>query len=767
MEDELRRLVDALPGLIWTAQANGQIDFVNRRWCEYTGLSFDEARARWHATFHPEDLPTVLERWPAVMSSSEPFEIETRLRSHDGAFRWFSLRASPLLMRDGHVTRWCGITTDIDARKRSELALRALEVGFREICDSIPGLVAMSSDGEVELFNRDVLEYFGRTAEEMKGWANSDAVHPDDLARVLAAFTHAIATGTPYAVEHRCRRADGVYRWFLVRALPVRQSEGRISGWYVLLTDIDDRKQAEDAIRASERNLNLIINAIPALAWSALPDGSAEFFNQHYLDYVGVPQEQAQGVGWTNALHPDDLSSLVTTWQQIMASGKVGEAEARLRRFDGVYRWFLFRASPLLDEAGAIVKWYGTNTDIDDRKRTEEQLRRSEAFLAEGERLNLTGSFCWCPDTDDVTLSEQFLRIFAFADDERVTFEKIASRVHPDDLPVLAEKVALARRGISDHQYEIRLRMPDGSIKYLRTSSYGTRGRHGRVEFIGSIQDVTERRVSEQALSEIQSELAHMTRVASLGALTASIAHEVNQPLSGIITNASTCLRMLASEPPNVEGARETARRTIRDGNRASEVITRLRALFSKKELTPELLDLNEAAREVIALSRSELQRARVVLRVEFASDLPSISGDKVQLQQVILNLLLNALAAMSSVEGRPRQLSIRTEPEAGGRVRLTVQDTGVGLDLQTVERLFEAFYTTKTSGMGLGLSVSRSIIESHGGRLWAEANPGSGATFSFSVPGTMEGAAGLGAPANGREPVDGGTATLQPRRSS
>jgi signal transduction histidine kinase len=217
--------------------------------------------------------------------------------------------------------------------------------------------------------------------------------------------------------------------------------------------------------------------------------------------------------------------------------------------------------------------------------------------------------------------------------------------------------------------------------------------------------------------------------------LTASIAHEVSQPLSGIITNASTCLRMLAADPPNVDGARETARRTIRDGNRASEVVTRLRALFSKKETTIESVDLNEATREVVALSLCELQRNRVILRTELASDLPVVTGDRVQLQQVVLNLLRNASDAMSAVEDRPRQLLIRTERDEGGRVRLTVQDAGVGLDPQAMDRLFEAFYTTKNEGMGMGLSISRSIIERHHGRLWAAPNDGPGATFSFSIP--------------------------------
>jgi signal transduction histidine kinase len=223
-------------------------------------------------------------------------------------------------------------------------------------------------------------------------------------------------------------------------------------------------------------------------------------------------------------------------------------------------------------------------------------------------------------------------------------------------------------------------------------------------------------------------------------ALTASIAHEVNQPLSGIITNASTCLRMLDATPPNVDGARETARRTIRDGNRASDVIARLRALFSKKAFTLESLDLNEAAREVIALWSSDLRRTRVILQSELADDLPTITGDRIQLQQVILNLLRNASDAMNDVHDRPRQLLIRTEREDADHVRVMVKDAGVGFDPQSRDKLFDAFYTTKSDGMGIGLSVSRSIIEKHHGRLWAEPNGGAGATFSFSIPRSIEG---------------------------
>jgi len=604
----------------------------------------------------------------------------------------------------------------------------------------------MSPAGEVDRFNPQILEYFGKTPEELKGWAISDAVHSDDVPRVVAAFTHSIATGTPYDIEHRCRRADGVYRWFQVRALPVRNTAERITGWYVLLTDVDDRKRAEEALRASERDLSSIINTIPMLAWSARPDGFCDFLNQRWLDFTGLSAEQARGSGWGATIHPDDAKGLLDSWQMALVTGQLADVEARMRRFDGEYRWFLLRASPLRDESGKIVKWYGTNTDIDDRKRAEEELQRSEAFLAEGERLSLSGSFLWRLDTDEITFSEQLYRIHEFDRDSPVTLERIRSRIHPEDLPLLSEKIERARAGgDSVLNYEIRLGMPNGSVKFVRTIAHGTRDRDGRPEIMGAVQDVTERRLAEEALNQARSDLTHVTRVTSLGVLTASIAHEVNQPLSGIITNAGTCLRMLAAEPPNVEGARETAKRTIRDGNRAAELITRLRALFSKRESTTEPVDLNEAAQEVIALSLSELQRNRVILRPEFADDLPVVTGDRVQLQQVILNLLKNASDAMRAVNDRPRQLQIRTERGTDDQVRLTVQDAGVGLDPQSTDRLFQAFYTTKNDGMGIGLSVSRSIIERHHGRLWAEPNDGPGATFSFSIPPRQGGASDAG----------------------
>jgi signal transduction histidine kinase len=368
--------------------------------------------------------------------------------------------------------------------------------------------------------------------------------------------------------------------------------------------------------------------------------------------------------------------------------------------------------------------------DITERKQAEERLRRSESFLAEGQRLSLTGSFCWQLATNAITWSDQVYRIFELDPAVPVTFDRIRTRVHPDDLAMFADVLDRARSSGADFEYEHRLLMPDGSVKYLHVVAHAA----GGPEFIGAVQDVTERRHAQEELDRVRSELTHVARVTSLGTLAASIAHEVNQPLSGIVTNASTCLRMLAAKPPNLDGARETARRTIRDGHRASEVVSRLRGLFTRKEVVAESVDLNAATREVIALTASELRRGGVVAREELTDGLPNVTGDRVQLQQVILNLLLNATDAMSGVDDRPRELVVRTGRDEGG-VCVSIQDSGVGFAPEDRERLFEAFYTTKAQGMGIGLSISRSVIERHHGRLRAVRNEGAGATFTFSLP--------------------------------
>jgi signal transduction histidine kinase/GAF domain-containing protein len=362
-------------------------------------------------------------------------------------------------------------------------------------------------------------------------------------------------------------------------------------------------------------------------------------------------------------------------------------------------------------------------------------LQLNEVYLKEAQRLSSTGSFYWRVASNEVQFSEQTYRHNEFDPGLPVTLDMIMERFHPDDVHLGLSVIDQARKAGADIDYEYRLRMPDGRVKYMHLVAPARREPNGELAYVGAIQDVTQARLAEQALAKARSELAHVSRVSSLGELTASIAHELNQPLTGIITNAGTCLRYLAANPPNLGEARDTLRQLTRDGQRAAQVIKRLRDLFSKRDTTTEPVDLNDIAREIIALSRNELQGGRIVLRSELDPDLPRVLGDRVQLQQVILNLLLNAAEAMGDVHDRAREILIRTRRESGGSVRFDLQDAGVGIPPENLEKLFEAFYTTKRRGMGMGLSVSRSIIENHHGRIWATPNNGPGATFSFSIP--------------------------------
>jgi PAS domain S-box-containing protein len=659
MEIELRRVVDALPGLVWTGLPDGPIAFLNQRWREYTGRSVDEAYGQaWQTAIHPEDLPGLLERWRSILVSGEPGEMEARLRRFDGEYRWFLFRASPIADVSGHLVKWCGTGTDIEDRKRAEEVLNApwwlqasaREHHFRSVADNIEALAALVTPaGQVELVNRQALEYFGVTLEELKCRAIADIVHPDDILPVRAAWRQAVEAGRPYDVEERLRRADGVYRWFHTRGFPLRDTQGNILLWYLIKRDVDDLKRSETLLAGEKRLLEMVASChsmseiLEAICRLVESTASGCYCSVVLVDPSGTRVEHGAA------------PSLPTSYM----SACIGR--------------------PVNIDAGpcAMAAYLNEQVIAADLTTDMRWVEWRPMALAHGLQS------CW--STPISSAAGKVLGTFALYYSQPRT---------PTPL----------------HQSLIE-------------------------QFTHIARIAIERRLSEETLSKVRSELAHVARVTSLGALTASIAHEVNQPLSGIITNASTCLRMLAADPPNVDGARETARRTIRDGNRASDVITRLRALFAKKDTTTESMDLNEATREVIALSLSELQRNRVILRAELADDLPPVTGDRVQLQQVILNLLRNASDAMSGVDDRPRRLVIRTERDEDQRLRLTVQDIGVGFEPQAAGRLFEAFYTTKSGGMGIGLSVSRSIIENHHGRLWAAPNDGPGATFSFSIP--------------------------------
>jgi PAS domain S-box-containing protein len=491
---------------------------------------------------------------------------------------------------------------------RTQETLRESERRARSAFDGIAGLVSiLAPNGKVEAVNRQVLDYFGRSQEWLTNWGTNDAVHPEDLPRILELFKRAMASGVPFNFELRMRRFDGEYRWFDNRGVPIRDDSGRIVRWYVLLLDIEDRKRAEHALRSA-------LDGIAGLVVILGPNGEVETVNRQVFEYFGRSLEEVKNWATNDALHPEDLPRVVEIFARAVTSGIPFNFDHRLRRFDGEYLWFDTRGLPIRDDSGRIARWYVLLTDIEDRTR------------------------------------------------------------------------ALAR------------------------------------------------------LEQMQSDLAHMNRVSMIGELTASLSHEITQPIASARNNARAAQNFLDMQPPDLSEAREALSCVVSDTDRAGDIVDRIRDHIKKAPPRKEHFDLNEAIDEVIVLGRSAVIKNGVSVQTRLSEGLFPVHGDRVQLQQVVLNLVLNAVEAMGSTEAGTRELLISTDQDHRG-VLVAVRDSGPGIDPSHLERVFDTFYTTKSSGMGMGLSICRSIIDAHGGRLWAEANEPRGTIFQFTLPAVQVGA--------------------------
>ena len=681
-EIDLGRVVNALPALVWTTQDDGRSDFVNRHWCDYTGLGPDVALDHgWQKAIHPEDLTSLLESWSAIRKSGVTQDIDGRLRRFDGEYRWFVFRPSFMEDVPGRG-RWCwlGLHTDerieTDGRMRRFFDMLPWQAGF------------LDKAGVLEFTNAQSLKDFGMTKKELEEWSGSGIIHAGDQETMWKGVLALLSTGELLDQQMRMLYPTGVYRWTRTRCVPVRDAQGNIVRYVTFQIDVDDLKRAEDLLAAEV----------------------------HVLEKVarGEPLGQIQ----------DALNRHVEELCNGKPANPTPKEQDILDRFARI-------AGIAIDRAQA---------DAALRSR-ERELRQAHVQLSEGQRLTKTGSFTSDPTLDQHRWSDEYYRIFEIDPTTLPRVQSVRDRVHPDDLPVFDAEMQRGMQG-GDTDFTFRIVTPTAGLKHLRAVARLMEHAAGRPIVIGTIQDITERKSAEAAskiaaesLNQARLELTHVARVATLSAMTASITHEVSQPISGILTNANTGARMLAADPPNIAGAAETVRRTIRDANRASEVIKRLRAMFAKKAPTLERVDLNEVAQEVIAMSSGELRRSRLVLQTDFAELLPAISADRVQLQQVILNLLLNAADAMAGIEDRPRALQVQTQAHGSDSIQLLVRDSGVGIDPRGIEKLFEAFHTTKAHGLRIGLAISRSIIEAHKGKLWAMPNDGPGATFGFSIP--------------------------------
>jgi PAS domain S-box-containing protein len=632
-----------------------------RYWSEecYRALGFDPQKElpRFETFFqriHPDDQARTMELLERASREKREFEFDYRIVHPGGQVRDIHTVGHPVFSQSGDLVEFVGTVIDITERKRAEDALRASENNLRQIVDSAPGLLcALSPAGKIELANRPFLEYFGKTSEELNRWSTTDVVHPDDLPRVIDAFTTSMANGTPFDDELRYRRADGVYRWFQVNIDPVRDADGRITGWYGLITDIEDRKQAEALRDGESRILEMIARDAPLqeILENLVRTVEAQFAG--LLCSVLLLDEEGQHV--RHGAAPSLPEAYIKAIDGLAIGPKAGSCGTAMYRREPVVVTDILQ-DPLWEPYRTVAEHYGLRA-------------------------------CW--STPILAHSGKVLGSFAMYYREPR---------HPSPSENRALEMATHLAGIA---IERKLA-----------------------------------REERERLREAQADLAHISRVTTMGELTASLAHEIKQPISAAVTDARTCLRWLTRDDPGIAEAREAAARIVKDVTRAADIISSISLLFKKGARQRELVDVNELIREMIVMLRSEANRYSISIRTELAEGLPKVMAERVQLQQVFMNLMLNGVDAMKETTGGS-ELIIKSEV-GDAQLLISVSDTGVGLPPERAEQIFRAFYTTKDNGTGMGLPISRSIIESHGGQLWAADHSARGAIFRFTLPTTV-----------------------------
>ena len=904
-EARLRLTIDTIPAYVWSSLPDGSLDFINRRWLEFAGLSLEQGLGwGWETTVHPGDVAHFKEEWRVAIASGEAMESEARVRRADGQYRWLLIRNVPLHDETGNIVKWYGSSTDIDDRKRAEEAREEMEEQWRAAFESNPTMYfIVDAAGAIVLVNAFGAEQLGYSVAELQGRPVLDIFYEPDRAAVQRKAQECFERPGHTRWEARKLRKDGTMLWVRETANAVFLKKRPVL--LVVCEDITDQKRAEEAARRSARELRDAIESIPAMVFSASPDGANTFVNGRWAEYTGLSLDQTAGSGWRDAVHPEDLERHVVKWRASLDTAEPFEDEVRFLRADGQYRWHLVRALPLRDELGSILKWYGKITDIEDRRRaegllagekrilemvakggslteildslcrlveeqasgvmasillvegsklrhgaapslpkaytdaidgvvigpsvgscgtaayrgeqvivqdiaidplwadyrgaalphslracwstpifsaqgnviatfamyyreprtpggrdrqiieqitnlaglaierklTQDKLQRNESYLAEAERLTHTGSWGYNPATKKTTyLSEEMFRIWGLDPHRGVPDADGSFRlVHPDDRARLSEIALKAFAAKADFTSDFRTVLADGTVKHLHVIWHPVLDENGElIEYRGTAADVTDRKRAEQErerLRQVEEDLAHINRVSMMGELAASLAHEIKQPIAAAVNDARTCLRWLRRETPDVAEACETASRIVNAATRAANLIDRVRSLYKRETPQRELVEINDIIRDMIALLYDRAYQHSIVIHTHFAPGLPAIAADRVQLQQVLMNLMLNGMEAMKE----SGDLTVASGSTDDGELLVSVSDSGIGLPVAGSERIFEAFFTTKPQGTGMGLSISRRIIESHGGRLWAVANPAGGATFHFTLPTTVE----------------------------
>jgi PAS domain S-box-containing protein len=747
-EARFRRLVDANVMGIFIWNLSGKITEANEAFLRMLGYSREDlssGRMRWMDLTPPEwsDLDAMAVIDLEQSGTVRPYEKEF-FRKQGG--RLPVLVGGALFEQGG--SEGVAFVLDLTEQKRAEEALHRSQNYLAE-AQRLTHTGSCAIDGqsrETLYWSEEMFRLFGFDPQQgLPMWDQwLQRIHQEDRDKFRMAGDRTFLEKVDCDVEFRTVKSDGTIKHIHAIGHPVLNLNGELVQVVGTMVDVTERRRAEEALRRSEAYLAEAQTLTHTGSWAwQLPGRDNVHLSEEWYRVFGFNPEAGMPP-WEarfQRVHPEDRIKWQGAIERAIQEKTDYDIKFRILLPDGTLKWVHTVGHPVLNGSGDLVQFVGTSTDITERKHAEEALRRSEAYLAESQRLTLTGSWASHATTYEALYwSEEMFRVFGFDPQQGLPMrDQWLQRIHPEDRDKVKQQASdrmFLQKVNSD--LEFRIVLPDGTIKHIHGLAHPVLGPNGElVEVVGTVVDITERKRAEnerERLRQAQADLAHVNRVNTMGELTASLAHEIKQPIAAAVTNARTYMRWLAREQPNLAEAQEAATRLINDVTRASDIISRISSLFKKETAQREFVNVNELVLEMVALVRTEAARYSISVQTDLAPALPQVLADRVQLQQVFMNLMLNGIEAMKDLE-TPGRLTIISRQMENHQLQISVSDTGVGLPAETPEKIFEAFVTSKSQGTGMGLPISRSIIESHGGRLWATPNAGPGATFQFTLP--------------------------------
>jgi PAS domain S-box-containing protein len=767
-----REMVNGISALFAVMTPDGAVEDVNHAVLDYFGKSLEELK-QWASTdaVHPDDLPGVIAVWSRSLESGEPYDLELRQRGADSVYRWFRVQGLPVRDAEGGILRWCVLQTDIDERKRAEgllagenlvLKMTAKGSSLESILEAVCRIVEQTASGcrcSVLLFDpsgstiqqavapslpSSYSSWFPGTPVDRQGGPCTAAarrktqvivsdVAADTQWDVYGWRTAALAHGLKACWSTTIPGSSGLVLgtfaiyWREPRT-PTRQDQTLIEQMTHLAAVAIEHKRNEGVLRESAHELRQLVDSVPGMILVIDAAGQQEYANKRFLDYAG--KTEIKGLDGLALIHPDDQEAVNSEWLRCMALGRPLESIVRVMRFDGVYRWMHSHISPFKDERGSITRWYGLLSDIDDQRGAEERLRQSEQELRLIFETMPAMVYTMDPEGDLEPVNE---RLLAFLGAKSLAFNEWSHFIHPDDCAHVLAVWQSTTAASQPYDIELRLRRSDGIYRWFNSRGTPMKDAEGdAVRWYALLTDIDDRKSAEDALHRTETRLSRARQAAAVAELSASIAHEINQPLASVVTNAHACQTWLAHDPPNLERALATLDRIVRDGHSAAEVLRRIRALFKERAPVKSQTDVNQIIGEVLRVLSDELRANGVIVDAKLEVDLPKLEADHVQIQQTLINLVHNAIEAMAGVTDRAKTLVLRSSRQEE-ELLIQVRDAGVGVKDPAL--IFEPFVTSKESGMGMGLSIARTIVEAHGGRVWATANEDAGMTFAFTLP--------------------------------